>query len=91
MPWYADLAAHPDGIGLKAFYDQFLATMLVAEQPNYIDAFAWWRHAASRTAGAGAHERSGLQVPTAQVLPMALRATHEGWAHMEAEQILTGL
>lgn len=91
MPWYADLAAHLDGIGLKAFYDQFLATVPAAEQPNYIDAFTWWWHAALRVAGARACKRSVLQVITAQVLPMALRASREGWAHMEAERIMTGL
>ena len=42
-------------------------------------------------AGTGAHKRSGLQVPTAQVLPTVLRATCEGWARMEVERILTGL
>ena len=31
MHWYPDLAAHPDGISLKAFYDQFLATVPAAE------------------------------------------------------------
>ena len=91
MPWYADLAAHPDGISLKVFYDQFLATVPAAERPNYIDTFTWWRHTASRAAGAGACERSGLQVPTAQALPTALRATREGWARTEVERILSGL
>lgn len=91
MPWYAELAAHPDGISLKDFYDQFLATLPAAERPNYIDTFTWWRHAASRAAGAGARERSGLQVPTAQVLPTALRATREGWARTEVDRILAGL
>lgn len=42
MPWYADLAAHPDGISLKAFYDQFLVTVPAAERPAYGDAFTWW-------------------------------------------------
>jgi hypothetical protein len=91
MPWYVDLAAHPDGISLKDFYDQFLMTVPTAERPNYIDTFTWWRHAASRAAGAGARERSGLQVPTAQALPTTLRATREGWARTEVERILTGL
>ena len=57
MEWYTGLAAHPDGIGLKTFYDQFLATMPAADRLNYADAFTWWRHAASRAAGAGARER----------------------------------
>jgi hypothetical protein len=91
MTWYADLATHSDGISLKLFYDLFLATVPAAEQPNYIDAFTWWRHAASRAAGAGTRERSGLQVSTAQVLPTALRATREGWARIEVERILAGL
>jgi hypothetical protein len=60
MNWYADLASHPDGITLKAFYDRFLITVQLAEQPNYANIFTWWRHAASQAAGAGAHERSGL-------------------------------
>ena len=91
MTWYADLAAHPGGIDLKVFYDSFLATVPAAEQPIYVDVFTWWRHAASRAAGAGTRERSGLQVSTAQVLTTALRATREGWARTEVERILTGL
>jgi hypothetical protein len=91
MNWYADLASHPNGISLKRFYDSFLATVPAAERPIYVDAFTWWRHAASRAAGAGTRERSGLQVSTAQVLPTALRATREGWARTEVERILTGL
>jgi hypothetical protein len=56
MAWYADLAAHPDGIGLQPFYDRFLATVPATDQPLYVDVFTWWRHAASRAARAGARE-----------------------------------
>jgi hypothetical protein len=91
MAWYADLAGHPDGIGLQPFYDLFLATVPAADRPLYADAFTWWRHAASRAAGAGARERSGLQVSTAQAIPTALRAARDGWARTEVERILTGL
>ena len=65
--------------------------MPVANRLNYVDTFTWWRHAASRAAGAGARELSGLQVPTAQVLPTAQRASREGWARTEVERILAGL
>lgn len=78
MQWYTILAAYPDRITVKDFYDRFLVMIPVADLPNYANAFTWWQHAASRAARAGACKRSGLQVPTAQVLPMALCAAREG-------------
>lgn len=79
--WKGRLARDfPYGIGLKALYDLFLAPIPAAEVPLYQDVFTWWRHAATRAAAAGARARSGLQVPTAQALPPAVRGDPDGWA-----------
>lgn len=92
MQWNSDLAReYPDGIGLKKFHDRFLAPIALADRPALNDAFTWWRHAASRSAGAPARVRSGLQVATSQALTPAIRARREAWAQAEVEQTLAPL
>ena len=44
-----------------------------------------------RTMLAGARVHSGLQVATAQALPLALHADHDGWAQEQVECILKPL
>ena len=88
VEWHARLARdHPFGIGLKAFYDSFLAPLSPAEVQPFANVFIWWRHAATRTASAGTQARSGLQTLTAQLLPPELRGGHDGWAQEQAEKI----
>jgi hypothetical protein len=84
MPWYADLAAHPDGISHKVFYDQFLVTGPAAERPNDIDTFTWRRHTAPRAAGAEANvaDRANVNIFRRTVPPHRLEhpaSAHDVW------------
>ena len=90
--WLEHLARDfPNGIELKAFYDTFLPPLPPAEVQLYTDVLTWWRHVATRAAGAGARARSGLQVVTSQALPPALRGRRDGWAHQEVDRIFQPL
>ena len=89
VEWHARLARdHPFGVGLKTFYDSFLAPLSPVEAQPFADVFIWWRHAATRAASAGTWARSGLQASTTtQLLPLELRGAHDGWAQEQAEKI----
>ena len=79
--WHAQLAKdHLHGITLKAFYDTFLLPLQGDAGQPYTDVQTWWRHATMHTGPAGARACSGLQVTTAQALPLALHVNHDGWA-----------
>ena len=77
--WHVQLAKdHPHGITLKEFYDTFLLPLQgIAGQP-YTNVQTWWRHTATCSGPARARACSGLQVTTAQALPLALHANCDG-------------
>ena len=88
VEWHIRLTqGYPFGIGLKAFYDSFLAPLTLAEAQPYADVFAWWRHAATRAASAGAWARLGLQASTTQLLPPELWGAHNGWAQEQVKKL----
>ena len=78
---------HPFGMSLKAFYDTFLAPLGPVEAQPYANIFAWWRHAATCMASAGARAHSGLQVSTTQLLPPELHGACDGWVQEQAEKL----
>ena len=82
---------HLHGITLKAFYDTFLLPLQGATGQPYTDVQTWWRHAATHSGPAGPQARSGLQVTTMQVLPLALHASHDGWAQEQVECLFAPL
>jgi hypothetical protein len=65
-----------------------LAPLSVVEAPLYCNVFNWWRHAAMRAMAAGARPCLGLQVDTAQALPLTVCGTQDGWAQEQVESIL---
>ena len=92
VKWHARLARdHPFSIGLKAFYDLFLAPLSPAEAQPFANVFVWWRHAATRAALAGTRARSGLQTPTTQLVPPELQGARDRWAQEQAEKIFCPL
>ena len=92
VKWHVRFAQdHPFEISLKAFYDAFLAPLGPVEAQPYANVFTWWRHAATRTALAGARARSGLQVSTTQLLPPELHGACDGWVQEQAEKIFAPL
>ena len=92
VEWYMRLAwDYPFGVGLKTFFDVFLAPLGPAEARPYTDVYTWWQHAATWAALAGTRARSGLQVSTTQLLLPELHGTHDGWVQEQAEHILVPL
>ena len=91
-PWYVEICEHfPDGIGIRAFYDRFLANVTGSDRQALEEVFTWWRHAASRSGGGTSRGRSGLQVPTQQALTPGTRVRREAWARTEVEVMLEPL
>ena len=88
VEWHVRLAqGYPFSIGLKAFYDSFLAPLSPAEAQPYADVFTWWRHAATCTASAGARACSGLQASMTQLFPPELLGARDGWALEQAKKL----
>ena len=89
--WYARIAkAHAFGMSIKSFYDLFQAPLGPAEAQLYAEVFAWWRHAATRSAPGG-RARLGLQLATTQLLSPELRGTRDGWAQEQVGGIFEPL
>ena len=89
--WYIRIAKdHAFGMSIKFFYDLFLAPLGPAEAQLYTDVFAWWKHAATRSAPGG-RARSGLQLATTQLLSPELRGTRDGWAQEQVSRIFEPL
>ena len=92
IAWHMQLSKdHPYGISLKALDNTFLLPLHATARHPYIDVETWWKHAAMCTAPAGARGRSGLQVSTAQALPLALHANHDGWAQEQVKHLFKPL
>ena len=79
---------YPFGVSLKAFYDAFLAPLGPVEAQPYSNIFAWWRHATTLAALAGAWDHSGLQVSTTQLLSPKLCGAQDGWVQEQAKKIV---
>ena len=92
VEWHMRFAQdYPFEIGLKVFYDAFLAPLGPVEAQPYTDIFTWWRHAATHAVSAGAWAHLGLPLSTTQLLPPELHGAHDSWVQEQAEKIFTPL